>query len=40
MIKLLSAEYTENALIAVEFSDGNKGVFDLPAYLSERTGRC
>jgi len=38
MIKLLSAEYTENGLIAVEFSDGNKGVFDLSAYLSERTG--
>lgn len=38
MIKLLSAEYTENGLIAVEFSDGNKGVFDFSAYLSERTG--
>lgn len=38
MIKLLSAEYTENGLIAVEFSDGNKGVFDLSAYLNERTG--
>lgn len=38
MIKLLSAEYTENGLITVEFSDGNKGVFDLSTYLSERTG--
>lgn len=38
MIKLLSAEYTENGLIALEFSDGNKGVFNLPLYLGDRTG--
>jgi hypothetical protein len=38
MIKLLSAEYTENGLIVLEFSDGNKGVFNLLAYLKERTG--
>lgn len=38
MIKLLSAGYTENGLIMLEFSDGNKGVFNLSAYLSERMG--
>lgn len=38
MIKLLSAEYTEKGLIALEFSDGNKGVFNLSVYLSERAG--
>ena len=38
MMKLLSAEYTEKGLIALEFSDGSKGVFNLFTYLSERTG--
>ncbi|WP_241619029.1 DUF2442 domain-containing protein, partial [Rosenbergiella epipactidis] len=30
--------YTEKGLIALEFSDGNKGVFNLSVYLSECAG--
>ncbi|WP_404418423.1 DUF2442 domain-containing protein [Marinospirillum sp.] len=38
MIKILSFQFLENNTLHLEFSDGSKGVFDLPAYLTKKQG--
>jgi len=38
MIKILSFQFLENNTLYLEFSDGSKGVFDLPAYLTKNHG--
>ena len=38
MIKILSAEYSEDGLIALEFSNDYKGVFNLRDYLAHHSG--
>ncbi|SFB83425.1 Protein of unknown function [Marinospirillum celere] len=38
MIKILSFHFLENNHLFLEFSDGSKGIFDLPAYLAKKQG--
>lgn len=38
MIKILNARYSENFCIALQFSDGTEGTFDVKAYLKDRQG--
>ncbi len=38
MIKILHCEYKQDFQIFLEFSDGEKGLFDLKEYLTTRSG--